>query len=70
MSNVPARMPDEVYRRGVIACARENCSPRKVTHDEAVRVEAVTIGERINFEIIAALYGRQHADDWRARLGL
>lgn len=68
--NTPERLEPHIIRRCLGAFAREYHAPRPVTHAEASHIEAVTIGERINFEIIAALYGRNHADNWKARLGL
>lgn len=56
-------------RRVQQKCAREYHAPRPVTHEEASRIDAVTIGERINFELVAVLYGREHAEDYRALLG-
>jgi hypothetical protein len=70
VSNALARMPEHIYRRGQIACERERHAPRPLTHAEATRVEAVTIGERVNFPLIERLIGRTLAENWRARLGL
>lgn len=66
----PYGIDPHVYRRGQIAVERERLAPRPLTHEEASRVEAVTLGERINFNIVAALYGRGYAEHWKALLGL
>ncbi len=61
---------EQIDRRGRIACAREYHAPRPVTHEEASQVDAFTIGERVNFKLIAAICGPQYAEDWKALLGL
>lgn len=67
----PTRMVvDEAkWRRFVSVCERQRLSPRPVTHDEACRVEMVTIGESINFALVEKLLGKALATDYRARLG-
>lgn len=66
----PEHLDPRTLRRCAGAFAKEYHAPRPVTHEEASRVESYTLGERINFRLIAALYGRNYAEDWKARLGL
>lgn len=71
---MPRRTPDRLdphtLRRCLGAFAREYHAPRPVTHEEASRIDAITIGERINFPLVERLIGRTQAENWRARLGL
>lgn len=58
------------WRRFEQACEREKFAPRPLTHDEACRVESVTMGETINFDLVERLLGPALAANYRARLGM
>lgn len=66
----PHTLDARTLRRCLGVFAREYHAPRPVTHEEASRIEALTIGERINFPLVEKLIGRTLTDNWRARLGL
>ena len=70
MSSNPLGINPRRPRRVQPKCAREYRAPRPVTHEEASRVEAVTIYERFNWRLIEQALGRDYVEDLRARLGL
>jgi hypothetical protein len=57
------------WRRFVATCERQRLTSRPISHEEVCRVDAVTIGEHFNFDLIRLLIGDSLTDDYRARLG-
>lgn len=70
MSCAAAEFDQLKWQRFVVACERERLAPRPLTHAEVSRVEAVTRGERINFDLVERLLGPTLTADYRARLGM